>query len=144
MAIQFFLPGVPCIYYGDEAGQQGYKDPFNRRCYPWGKEDKELLEYVKMLSRIRKSSKVFVDGDFKFLYMDDNIMAFARSRAYRKKAMLIFINRSDKEQVIDSTKVNFTKCEYYRTVRGSANYGESAVIPPYDFIAYKIEMPLDE
>lgn len=144
MAIQFFLPGVPCIYYGDEAGQQGYKDPFNRRCYPWGKEDKELIEYTKMLARIRKSSKVFVDGDFKFLYMDDNIISFARSRAYRKKAMLIFINRSDKEQVIDSTKINFTKCEYYRTVRGNANYGESAVIPPYDFIAYKIEMPLDE
>lgn len=37
MALQYFLPGVPCIYYGDEAGQQGYKDPFNRRCYQWVK-----------------------------------------------------------------------------------------------------------
>lgn len=143
MAIQFFLPGVPCIYYGDEAGQQGYKDPFNRRCYPWGKEDKELLEYTKMLSKIRRSSKVFVDGNFKFLYMDDNIMGFVRMRSYRKKGMLFFFNRSDKEQVIDSSNVEFKRCEFYKTVRGNARYGERAVIPPYDFIAYKIEMPLE-
>ncbi|EKC50682.1 protein containing Glycosyl hydrolase, family 13, catalytic region domain protein, partial [human gut metagenome] len=37
MVLQFFLPGVPCIYYGDEAGLEGYKDPFNRRCYPGAK-----------------------------------------------------------------------------------------------------------
>ncbi len=66
MALQYFLPGVPCIYYGDEAGQQGYKDPFNRRCYQWGKEDQELLNYTRLLAKVRKSSKVFRDGTLKF------------------------------------------------------------------------------
>ena len=47
MVLQFFLPGVPCIYYGDESGMQGYKDPFNRQCYNWGSEDKELIKFTK-------------------------------------------------------------------------------------------------
>jgi glycosidase len=41
--IQYTLPGVPSLYYGDEAGMEGYKDPFNRFCYPWGRENEELL-----------------------------------------------------------------------------------------------------
>ena len=51
MVLQFFLPGVPSIYYGDEAGLQGWKDPFNRRCYPWGNEDTELVEYTRQMAR---------------------------------------------------------------------------------------------
>ena len=71
-----------------------------------GKEDKELVEYVKMLSGIRRSSKVFIDGEFIFLYMDDDVMAFARARSYRKKAMVIFINRSDHEYTLDKSKMD--------------------------------------
>ena len=46
-AIQYTLPGVPCIYYGDEAGMVGRKDPFCRRCYPWGDENKKLVSFCK-------------------------------------------------------------------------------------------------
>ena len=53
-AMQFTLPGFPCIYYGDEAGMEGYRDPFNRCCYPWGKENKELIEWHKKLADVRK------------------------------------------------------------------------------------------
>ena len=42
-SLQYTLPGAPCLYYGDEAGLYGYKDPFNRTCYPWGREDPELV-----------------------------------------------------------------------------------------------------
>ncbi|MFO7636447.1 MAG: glycoside hydrolase family 13 protein [Clostridia bacterium] len=59
-ALQFTLPGVPCLYYGDEAGMQGYGDPLNRGCYPWGKENKELLEWYRRLGWIRKEHP----GDF--------------------------------------------------------------------------------
>jgi glycosidase len=144
MAIQFFLPGVPCIYYGDEAGQQGYKDPFNRRCYPWGKEDKELVEYVKELGRVRRSSKLFIDGKFSILYMDDNVIAFSRTRAYRKKAMIIFVNRSDREQFIDKNKMDMRQYTFYKTIHGDIKYDDKIVIPPYDYVAFKIELPLDE
>ncbi len=63
-AMQFTLPGVPCIYYGDEAGADGGEDPFNRGCYPWGKEDEELTKHFKTLGRIRKEHAVFKDGEF--------------------------------------------------------------------------------
>ncbi len=63
-AMQFTLPGFPCIYYGDEAGMEGYRDPFNRCCYPWGKENKELIEWHKKLADVRKSCSALWDGDF--------------------------------------------------------------------------------
>lgn len=47
--LQMTLPGIPCIYYGDEAGMEGWRDPFNRRCYPWGKENKEILDFYFLL-----------------------------------------------------------------------------------------------
>ncbi|MCM1545190.1 MAG: glycoside hydrolase family 13 protein, partial [Ruminococcus sp.] len=56
-AIQYTLPGVPSLYYGDEAGMQGYKDPFNRVCYPWGDENRELLNWYKNLGDIRHACK---------------------------------------------------------------------------------------
>lgn len=62
--IQFTLPGVPCIYYGDEAGLEGYKDPFNRGCYPWGNEDKELTEYYSALGKIRRENITFAEGKY--------------------------------------------------------------------------------
>lgn len=63
--IMFMLPGMPCIYYGDEAGLTGLKDPFNRKPYPWGKEDTELLNWYKTISNLRddvlKEGKLFID-----------------------------------------------------------------------------------
>lgn len=62
------LPGVPCIFYGDEAGLQGYGDPFCRACYPWGSEDGEILSCVKNLISLRKSSKAFSSGRLDVIY----------------------------------------------------------------------------
>lgn len=96
MALMFFLPGVPSIYYGDEAGLQGYKDPFNRRCYPWGNEDKELIEYVSELSRVRKSIPNMKYGRTYFTIndreiVDDRIIAFTRQG---ETDCIVFVNRS--------------------------------------------------
>ena len=62
--MQFTLPGVPCIYYGDEAGLDGGEDPYNRGCYPWGREDEELVEHFRFLGRLRREHEVFIDGEF--------------------------------------------------------------------------------
>lgn len=63
VAIQYTLPGFPCVYYGDEAGMEGYRDPFNRCCYPWGRENKELIEWHTKLGNLRKSCSALWDGD---------------------------------------------------------------------------------
>ena len=76
--LMFTLPGFPCIYYGDEAGVEGYKDPFNRSTYPWGKEDTELVDWHRKLAKFRRSSSCFNDGEFKDTFCKDNIMSFVR------------------------------------------------------------------
>ena len=140
MVLQFFLPGVPSIYYGDEAGLDGYGDPFNRRCYPWGHEDQELIEFTRELSRIRHLSKVFVDGRMKFLMLADDYIVFARYRESRRKAMVIALNRSDHEVSFDVDKTPFTdRYTMFRTVHGEIE-GNQVKLPPYGFVAVKVEL----
>ena len=62
--ILYTLPGVPCIYYGDEAGVEGYRDPFNRCTFPWGREDKELVQWYRELGEMRGKCSCLTDGDF--------------------------------------------------------------------------------
>lgn len=73
--LQYVLPGVPCLFYGDEAGMQGFEDPLNRGTYPWGKENEELLAHYIALGGLRTKYKdLFLgettlssDGDLKIV-----------------------------------------------------------------------------
>ena len=104
MALQFFLPGVPCIYYGDEAGVQGYKDPFNRRTYPWGHEDTELIEYVSTLCKVRQAVPTLKDGRIYFVYRSDNVIGFTRTGD--KRDYVVFVNRTGETVYLH----NMTSC----------------------------------
>lgn len=81
--IQYVLPGVPCLYYGDEAGVQGYEDPYNRATYPWGREDEELMAHYRMLAQIRKQYPVLTDGAYKFKAQGEHI--FICERCWEKE-----------------------------------------------------------
>lgn len=140
MALQFFLPGVPSIYYGDEAGLDGYGDPFNRRCFPWGHEDFDLIAHTKNLSRIRKMSKVFIDGRLKFLTLANDYIIFARYHEHNRKAMVIAINRSDHDIVIDVDREDFNdRYTLFTVVYGESN-GCCINLPAYGFVAVKVEL----
>lgn len=129
MALQFFLPGVPSIYYGDEAGLQGYKDPFNRRCYPWGSEDTELIAYVKELCRVRKSLDVMKDGRVYFVYRDDKVVAFARTG---ETDAIIFVNRSGETASIDNAGEALSRFENLRPYIGE--FSDNTVkVKPYGY-----------
>jgi len=78
--IQMTLPGVPCIYYGDEAGVEGYKDPFNRTCYPWGHENEELLGWYKKITHLRTTRDVYQRGGYRTIMAGDGFYAFERFR----------------------------------------------------------------
>ncbi len=75
---QMTYPGVPCIYYGDELGMQGFKDPTNRRPYPWGGGDKELLATYKKFIKLRNEKVVLQTGELLPLPSKGDIVAFAR------------------------------------------------------------------
>lgn len=76
--IQMTFPGVPCIYYGDEVGMEGYKDPFNRGTYPWGKEDQELLSWYKEIIRLRNRYDVFKTGQWFPLKINNDVFGYTR------------------------------------------------------------------
>ena len=76
--LQYFLPGVPDIYYGDEAGQMGGNDPDNRRTYPWGKEDEDLISHFRWLGEYYHAHPSLRDGDFKLTALSDDVLAVER------------------------------------------------------------------
>ena len=90
--LQFMLPGSPSIYYGDEAGMEGHKDPFNRRTYPWGHEEPILMAHYKALGAIRKREEVLRLGDIQFFHNTDRRLGFSRTLNSRK--LKIYVNRN--------------------------------------------------
>ena len=72
------MPGIPTIFYGDEAGLEGYKDPFNRMPFPWHREEQKLLEHYKKLGNIRRQTKVYEDGEYRLLELNSKLLVFAR------------------------------------------------------------------
>lgn len=78
--LQFTLPGVPCVYYGDEAGLEGCEDPFSRRCYPWGHEDAEMLDWYKALIRLRRENEVFAGGNYHTIKAKNGLFVFQRHK----------------------------------------------------------------
>lgn len=94
-AIQYTLPGVPSLYYGDEAGMEGGKDPFNRGCYPWGREDSELLGYYRQLGQLRKAHTVFRTGAFRPLSAAMQCAAYLREDEAETIAVIANMNPHD-------------------------------------------------
>jgi glycosidase len=90
-----FMPGIPCIFYGDEAGVEGLGDPFNRSTYPWGREDKELLFFYRELGRIRRSKRILRGGYLRVIE-DTPRGIFAFERFDLKGNLLrVVVNRSE-------------------------------------------------
>jgi glycosidase len=77
--LQFTVYGVPSIYYGDEAGMEGYRDPFCRLPYPWGREERELLEHYRALGRLREDNRdVLGEGDFSVVHAKSGLIVYRR------------------------------------------------------------------
>ena len=76
--LQCTLPGVPCVFYGDEAGMEGYEDPFCRGCFPWGRENEELTAHYRSLLRLRKRHSVFREGGFRVLSAEAGKICYER------------------------------------------------------------------
>ena len=93
-AILATLPGIPAIFYGDEAGLEGYGDPFNRMPYPWGREDKDILDFYKKIGIIRRENDVYSRGEFILNHLDRDLLIFTRKND--KIAIVTAINNSPK------------------------------------------------
>ena len=113
--LQFTLPGIPSIFYGDEAGLQGFDDPINRRPYPWGSEDEEILDHYRKLGRIRRENRAVFSGGFN---MRDENGLVAYERAGGDDEILIAVNAGadDKTLFINKEYTNLYNNKEYKDV----------------------------
>ena len=97
-AVMFAFPGTPTIYYGDEAGLSGGKDPMNRRPYPWGHENESMLSYFRELGALRKSSVALRKGSIRYIKAEGGVLCF--ERAYGEERVLLAANTGNIETEI--------------------------------------------
>jgi glycosidase len=92
-ALLLTFPGSPTLYYGDEAGMEGFEDPFNRRTYPWGREDQDLLAWFTALGQLRKKRTALRRGDIRYLAAKGPLLAFQRQ--WEGERLVTALNRGD-------------------------------------------------
>jgi glycosidase len=117
--IQYTVYGVPSVFYGDEAGLEGYHDPFCRRPYPWGKENRELLEYYRTLGKIRQNHSVFTDGSFHITYAKDELLSYVREGNGDRITVLVNVGEKESPYAVADSAVDLLT---------DSTYG--GVIPP--------------
>ena len=78
-ALLYAFPGSPTVYYGDEAGMEGYEDPFNRGTYPWGREDQDIQRHFALLGKLRSQRESMQAGDLHWLWAKGPALAFSRT-----------------------------------------------------------------
>ena len=97
--MQMTWPGAPTIYYGDEAGMCGFTDPDNRRTFPWGREDQELIAYHKEMIQIHKENRELVTGSLKFLSNDYQLLSYGRFTDREKS--VVTLNNSNSAKIVE-------------------------------------------
>ena len=99
VVFQMTWPGAPTLYYGDEAGQVGFTDPDNRRTYPWGSEDMDLLNFHREMIRIHKEHEAFKTGSIQFVWGEYNFLCYARYN--RKEHFLVVLNNDAVSRTVE-------------------------------------------
>ena len=132
--LQMTFPGVPCIYYGDEAGLEGYRDPLNRCTYPWGREDTELIEWYRLLAKIRNDHACLRTGEWFSPYHEGPLYVLARQISdgtdvfgfeRASNAAVICVNRDPDRGHSLRLDVRWLECE--RVFDALSRYSEIAV-----------------
>ena len=115
--LQFTLPGIPMIYYGDEAGLEGYHDPFCRKPYPWGRENTELVNHYTRLSHIKREEASLCNSPLEFVIHNDGLVV------YKRGDITVAVNTSDSEKCLK------LKGKYTELLCGKAEKDEILLSP---------------
>ena len=123
--VQYTVFGVPSVYYGDEAGLEGYHDPFCRLPFPWGREDEELQAHYRALGKLRKTHYALKDGDFRFTVRKKDFIAYERSNG--EDHLTVLINVSDREH-------SYPLSAPAQNALSGEQYKKSVTVPPMQAI----------
>ncbi len=94
VALQFFLPGSACIYYGDEIGMLGFRDPFNRAYFNWNKQECEIRDFTKAMAKIKNESGALKKGDISFLPYGEGILAMERKHGKNRLTLVANLSQT--------------------------------------------------
>lgn len=130
--IQYTLPGIPSLYYGDEAGVEGYRDPFNRRTYPWDHPDYQLVKWYQDLGELRNSQPVLKEGLFRRVFASRDLICYDRYEIDgQEKVLRIFINRGER---IEDVPLELLPADA-RCCCGQDCRLNNMELPPYGYMA---------
>lgn len=127
--LQYTFPGIPSLYYGDEAAVEGFCDPFCRACYPWGKENEELLSFYRKLGKLREDVKVLKQGVYKTVVADGGLYAFTRSD--RNGTLLVALNNEN-----GFRDMYFRGLENYKPIFGEGANGDKINLSENSFALF--------
>ncbi len=99
IVVQMTWPGSPTLYYGDEAGQCGFTDPDNRRTYPWGREDFQMIDFYRAMIGVHKRFAFLKDASLKFLWNDYQGLCYGRFSG--NEQMIVILNNRDEEREVE-------------------------------------------
>ncbi len=123
--LQMTLPGIPCVYYGDEVGMEGYHDPFNRCTFPWGKEDAELSKWYGTLASLRKKEKSLSGADIEIVHAEGGLFGYKRNGK-----LLVLTNSGDKAVTVSVENG-------YNGIIGQSVCDGNVELPPLSFAVLK-------
>ena len=124
--LQYTLPGVPCLYYGDENGMEGHIDPFCRQCFNWEHLNEPLIHFYQNLGNIReKYRNIFKDGTFKEIFIEDGFIFYKREK--ENQSVFIYVNNSSKPNILKLPK------QYRDCLNDEKILEKEIIIKPYSF-----------
>lgn len=132
--MQMTWPGAPTVYYGDEAGVTGWTDPDNRRTYPWGKEDMDLVYFHKSMIKIHKKYPAFMEGSLKFLYGERNVFSYGRFTEDDFAVVILNNNDEAKKLSIPVWQIGVSDNHYMQQIMLTVEEGHAE-----DKVNYEVE-----
>lgn len=111
VVIQMTWPGAPTVYYGDEAGVCGFTDPDNRRTYPWGKEDQQMLDFHRSMIKLHKEYEVIRKGSLNFLWNDYQGISYGRFSDNEQIIVILNNLAEDREIEVEVWQTGISRLE---------------------------------
>ena len=133
----FCFPGSPTVYYGDEAGMEGFEDPFNRQTYPWGKEDEEMVDWFKALGALRRDHTALRRGDIRYLRGRGDLLAFTRTDD--RETVLCVVNAGEEPARLELKLTGALTVLLGRADEEVTQEGRALLVPPRCAAAVQVE-----
>ena len=140
VVMQMTWPGAPTLYYGDEAGLCGFTDPDNRRTYPWGRENLELIEFHREMIRIHKKYPVLSHGSLKFLHGEHNVISYGRFDEKERVIVAFHNGEGEKTFMLPVWQVGVCSENTLRRVMFTGDWGYTT--EPEEYLAEGGELTL--